>query len=232
MSAPDAAGGPAGTGVPAGGGPAGTGDLLAVPLVEAPGDGTPSDVLQARLLDELVEAASPDVGLVRPVLGAGTAAVVLSMFVMASDVRHAEAGLSAVLARTLGLHDVYRAGYAVMFSVEGVRTGYEITLGCTVAFLLVPFFAATSVLLTIRRVPVQRALSSLACAVGLIVTFNQLRLVAIALSMDHFGPALGYSLSHVLLGTLISTTGVVLAGTAFLAVLLRGTFTRAGAHHG
>ena len=176
-------------------------------------------------------AASLDVGLVRPVLAVGSVAVLIALFVLARHVQHAEAGVSAALARAVGLSDAHAVGSVVLFSVQGYWTGYRVTLGCTVAFLIVPFFAATAVLVGIRRVPVARALAALTAAVVTVVAFNQARLTTIALGMATWGPAAGYSYTHVFVGTVISTLGVVLAGTSYLTVVLRGTFTRAGAHH-
>lgn len=176
-------------------------------------------------------AAGLDVGLVRPLLAAASGVVLVALFVLARRVQEAEAGVSAALARAAGLGDAHRLGTVVLFSVDGQWTGYQVTLGCTVAFLVVPFFAATAVLVSIRRVPARRALLSLTAAVVTVVTVNQARLTTIALGMATWGPEAGYSHTHVFVGTVISTFGVVLAGVAYLGVLLRGTYTRAGAHH-
>jgi len=173
-------------------------------------------------------AAGSDVGLVRPVLTTGALAALIALFVAADEIRHLEAALSAVLARAVGIDDARVVGSSVLFAVDGVTTGYSITLGCTVAFLVFPFTAATAGLLAIRRVPVARSLASLLSAVGIVVAFNQVRLVTIASAMEVWGPDEGYARTHVLVGTVISTTGVVLAGTAYLAVLLRGTFPERG----
>lgn len=115
-------------------------------------------------------AASLDVGLVRPVLAVGSLAVLVALFVLARRVQETEAAVSAALARAAGLSDAHSLGSVVLFSVQGNWTGYQVTLGCTVAFLIVPFFAATAVLVSIRRVPVLRALAGLSdcfrCASG------------------------------------------------------------------
>ncbi|PRY16874.1 exosortase/archaeosortase family protein [Kineococcus rhizosphaerae] len=206
----------------------------------APADGTSAEYeAQAQRAFDALDprwvapdrAASLDVGLVRPVLALGSLAVLVALFVLAHRVQETEAAVSAALARAAGLSDAHHLGSVVLFSVQGNWTGYQVTLGCTVAFLIVPFFAGTAVLVSIRRVPVLRALAGLTTAITTVVAFNQLRLLTIALGMATWGPDAGYSYTHVFVGTTISTFGVVLAGVAYLGVLLRGTFTRAGAHH-
>ena len=168
-------------------------------------------------------AGSDDVGLVRPVLSAFAVVLMVALFVVAQRVQELEATISAELARLGGISDAVRTGTSVLFTVDGVRTGYSITLGCTVAFLIIPFTGATVVLLAIQRVRVRTAVAALAAAIGTIVAINQLRLLTIAEAMSAFGADEGYARTHVLVGTVISTLGVVAAGTLYLAVLLRGS---------
>ncbi|MQA32754.1 exosortase/archaeosortase family protein [Modestobacter roseus] len=171
-------------------------------------------------------AGSDDVGLVRPLLSIVAAGVMIGLFVVADRVQELEASLSAGLARLGGISDAARVGTSVLFSVDGVQTGYGITLGCTVAFLIIPFTGVTVVLLAVQRVSAWRALASLAAAIGTVFAVNQVRLLAIAEAMATFGPADGYARTHLLAGTLISTIGVVAAGTLYLAILLRGSASK------
>jgi exosortase/archaeosortase family protein len=168
--------------------------------------------------------APEDVGLFRPAIGLACLAVVVSLFVFESRLRAFEASISVHLVHLLGLHDTVRMGSTVLFRTDGVLTGYTLTLGCTAAFLVVPFFVATGALVAIHRVPAIRSVTSLIAAVATVLVFNQIRLLTIALAMNAFGARRGYSYSHVLVGTFISTIGVVCAGFIYLAILLRGSF--------
>lgn len=165
-----------------------------------------------------------DVGLVRPGMVAGGVATVVLMLWYADLLQALEAAVTAWSARMIGLDDAYQLGRSVLFTVDGQATGIDITVGCTAAFLLLPFVAATTVLLAVRRIPAVRAFTSLATAVLLILAVNQARMLAIAAGMAHWGPEVGYARTHVLVGTAVSTVGLVLAGTCYLLVLLRGTY--------
>ena len=167
---------------------------------------------------------APDVGLVRPGMVAGGVATLVLMLVEATRLQQLEAAASVPLARLIGLDDARQIGRSVLFTVEGQPTGVDITIGCTAAFLLLPFVLATTVLLAVRRIPARRAFASLATAVVVVLAVNQARVLAIIAGMGAWGPEDGYGRTHVLVGTAVSTVGVVLAGSAFLLVLLRGTY--------
>lgn len=177
----------------------------------------------ALLLDADTDRTA-DVGLVRPGMVAGGALTMLAMIVFSSRLQNLEAAAAVPLARMIGLEDARRVGRSVLFTVDGRATGIDITVGCTAAFLLLPFVLATTVLLAVRRIPALRAFTSLAVAVVVILLVNQARMLAITAGMATWGPEVGYARTHVLVGTAVSTLGVVLAGTCYLVVLLRGTY--------
>ncbi|SDO44365.1 exosortase/archaeosortase family protein [Klenkia soli] len=165
-----------------------------------------------------------DVGLVRPGMVVGGVLTVLAMVVFSTRLQDLEAAAAVPGARLIGLEDARQVGRSVLFTVDGQPTGIDITVGCTAAFLLLPFVVATTVLLAVRRIPAVRAFSSLAVAVVVILAVNQARMLAITAGMSVWGPEVGYARTHVLVGTAVSTLGVVLAGTCYLVVLLRGTY--------
>lgn len=167
---------------------------------------------------------APDVGLVRPGMVAGGVATLVLMLVEADRLQRLEAALAVPPARWIGLEDARQVGRSVLFTVDGQATGIDITVGCTAAFLLLPFVAATTVLLAVRRIPALRAFTSLGAAVLVILAVNQARMLAITAGMAAWGPDVGYARTHVLVGTAVSTVGVVLAGSCYLLVLLRGTY--------
>jgi len=182
-----------------------------------------------RLLTAEPDGA-PDVGLVRPGMVAGGVVTLLLMLVEAGRLQQLEAAASVPLARLIGLSDARQVGRSVLFTVDGQATGIDITVGCTAAFLLLPFVVATTVLLAVRRIPAARAFASLATAVVVVLAVNQARVLAIIAGMSAWGPEDGYGRTHVLVGTAVSTLGVVAAGTCYLLVLLRGTYPAARPH--
>jgi exosortase/archaeosortase family protein len=182
-----------------------------------------------RLLTAEPDGA-PDVGLVRPGMVAGGVVTLLLMLVEAGRLQQLEAAASVPLARLIGLSDARQVGRSVLFTVDGQATGIDITVGCTAAFLLLPFVVATTVLLAVRRIPAVRAFASLATAVVVVLAVNQARVLAIIAGMSAWGPEDGYGRTHVLVGTAVSTLGVVAAGTCYLLVLLRGTYPAARPH--
>ncbi|MEI4273468.1 hypothetical protein TEK04_17235 [Klenkia sp. LSe6-5] len=168
-----------------------------------------------------------DVGLVRPGMVAGGVLTLVLMLVEADRLQRWEAAAAVPLARLVGVEDARQLGRSVLFSVDGQATGIDVTVGCTAAFLLLPFVAATTVLLAVRRIPALRAIASLGTAVLVILAVNQARMLAITAGMVTWGPEVGYARTHVLVGTAVSTLGLVVAGTCFLLVLLRGTYPSA-----
>jgi exosortase/archaeosortase family protein len=163
-----------------------------------------------------------DLGLARPVVAAGTVAAVVAVLAGGRWLRLAEAAVSEQVARAVGTHDVQRIGTAVTFDLDGRAVGYGITLGCTVAFLLVPFLLAAGLVLTLQRASAPRTLAALGAAVAVVALTNQVRLLVILCGIRALGLERGYSATHVLVGTAVSTVGVVSAALLFLAVVTRG----------
>lgn len=132
-----------------------------------------------------------------------------------------EAWLSAAVASALGVVDAEPFGSAVVFALEGRNVGFTITPGCSVAFLLPFFFATAAALLAFGRIGVRRALVTVAAVSAMLFAVNQVRLLIVSVSMRGWGFETGYERSHVFLGTLASTTGVVLGVFLFLYLVTR-----------
>jgi len=64
----------------------------------------------------------------------------VAMITQQALVRELEARTGADLARWLGLVPARAVGSAVVFPLRGRLVGYTVTEGCTVAFLVAPFF--------------------------------------------------------------------------------------------
>ncbi|ASW54797.1 hypothetical protein [Plantactinospora sp. KBS50] len=143
-----------------------------------------------------------------------------------------EAGLNARLVSATGLAHTTAVGAAVIFPLDHRWVGFLVSTGCSVALLLVPPFVLAGLLVGFRRITVPRAVIAVALAVGLLVVVNQIRLTAVVLSMQIWGFEVGYERSHVLIGSVISTIGLIAVTVVFLLLVGRGDRSRRarGAH--
>ncbi|GAB7047591.1 hypothetical protein [Catenuloplanes indicus] len=162
------------------------------------------------------------IGPVRIMLAIGAVLAIAALIYWDDELRHMEACTSAWLARRNGLTDATCTGSTVLFMIGEFQSGVTITLGCTVTFLAIPFLLATSGLFVINRVSLVKSFLALLAAVAFIMVCNHLRLLSIEVAMRIWGAEDGYSATHILVGTLISTLGVIGGGLAYLYVLLFG----------
>lgn len=164
-----------------------------------------------------------------PMLAAfGVAAAGISIAVAHRSVQILEAWLSAGLANGLGVVPAEPFGIAVVFPLDGRNVGFTITPGCSVAFLLPVFFVVAAALVAFGRIGISRAVFTVAVVSATLFAVNQLRLLIVSASMQGWGFETGYERSHILLGTLASTTGVVFGVFLFLFLVTRPRQTGAG----
>jgi exosortase/archaeosortase family protein len=142
------------------------------------------------------------------------------------DVAVVEAWLNARLVSAIGLAETTSIGAAVIFPLEQRWVGFLVSTGCSVALLLVPPFVLAALLVGFRRVTLTRALVAVALAIGLLVVVNQIRLAAVVASMQLWGFEVGYQRSHVLIGSAISTVGLIAVAIVFFLLVGRGSRTR------
>ena len=135
-------------------------------------------------------------------------------------VRGLEARTGADLARGLGLVPAQAVGSAVVFPLRGRFVGYTVTEGCTVAFLVAPFFVIAALLIASSRTPPRRGVGALAVLTVVFFTVNQARLFVVAASMQMWGFRSGYERSHVFLGTTLSTIGAVVGLLLFVRLVV------------
>jgi exosortase/archaeosortase family protein len=128
---------------------------------------------------------------------------------MNGTVRRFETTLSAAFVRLTGGHGVTTLGNNVEFFAKGHFVGFTLDAGCSAAFLLAPFLVLGAALLATGRFPVRRGLISLAVALVAVFLANQARLLVIAIAIRSWGLSQGYDRSHVFLGTIVSTLGVL-----------------------
>jgi len=139
-----------------------------------------------------------------------------------SLVRGLEARTGAHAARLLGLVPARAVGSAVVFPLDGRFVGYAVTEGCTVAFLVAPFFVIAALLIASHRTPPRRGLVALVTLTVVFFGVNQARLFVVAASMRAWGFRPGYERSHVFLGTTLSTIGAVVGLLLFVWLVIDG----------
>jgi exosortase/archaeosortase family protein len=106
----------------------------------------------------------------------------------------------------------------VYFSwVDGPAVGMRITAECTVALLTGPLCLLGGALLGFTRARWQRLLVGLAAGLVAVVVVNQVRLVLIAISIQHWGMP-GYDVSHKFVGTVVALAGFVAASLLMLRI--------------
>ncbi|MFC5924326.1 hypothetical protein [Micromonospora vulcania] len=137
------------------------------------------------------------------------------------DIASAEAWLNARLVKITGLANADSIGAAVIFPLDHRWVGFMVSSGCSVAMLLIPPIVLASTLVGFRRISISRGLNALAIAVVLLVTVNQLRLAAVVVSMRTWGFRLGYERSHVLIGSAITTVGLIAVAILFVVLVSR-----------
>lgn len=143
-------------------------------------------------------------------------------------VRALEAWLSAGLAKGLDVVQAEPFGSAVVFPLDGRQVGFSITPGCSVAFLLPFFFVVAAALLAFERITPRRSVVTIVAVSAVLFAVNQVRLLIVSASMQGWGFETGYERSHILLGTLASTIGVVLGVFLFLYLVTRPSRSASG----
>ena len=156
------------------------------------------------------------------VLAAGLVALAALVVAANRSVRLFETSVAASVLRLTGAHQVGSLGPNVLFSAKGRYVGVALDPGCSAAFLVAPFLVLGAAMLLTGRVTVRRGLASTALAVVLVFLANQARLFVIASAIRAWGLRVGYERSHVFLGTVVSTFGVLFGALAFFYFVSRG----------
>jgi len=144
----------------------------------------------------------------------------VASLVLLRPVRLAEAMLSSAVLSALGF-GAERVGTSVLVETDGARAGFTIASGCSTALLAAPFLAVGALAVATGRVRPGRAFATLAAALVGVVVVNQLRFGIVGAAIGWFGFRTGYGQSHVLIGTLVSTVGLVVGLAAFVLAMGR-----------
>lgn len=179
--------------------------------LSGPAEASGGDGLLARVRAELSPARVTALALV--------GLLVLSL-VNLRPVRLAEAMLSSVLLSVTGF-GAERLGTSVLVATDGGRAGFTIANGCSTALLAAPFLLVGALAVGTGRIRPGRALTTVAVALLGVIAVNQLRFWIVGASIGWFGFETGYGQSHVLIGTLVSTFGLVIGLAAFILSMSR-----------
>lgn len=145
----------------------------------------------------------------------------LALLVWQTRFRLFETDVSAWIVRSLRLRPAASAvGTNVIFPLHGRWVGFSLTVACTAALLMLPFFLIAGLLMLSGRVDRRRGLSALLAVSAIVFLVNQLRMLLIAASMMWWGFQRGYERSHVFLGTVLSTIGVIIGMVIFVWMLI------------
>jgi hypothetical protein len=164
---------------------------------------------------------------------AASAMVACSAAVLAWDgLRSLEASASSFVLRLVGAGGMARDSVVLVVDatrddVAGVPSGgfvagsFEIVSSCSVAMFLAPLWLAAGVLLLVRRTPPMTVLRLALGFTFLLVAVSQARYVVTGWLIHSLGQERGYPLAHVLIGSILSTVGLVGGTVAFLVLALR-----------
>jgi exosortase/archaeosortase family protein len=135
------------------------------------------------------------------------------------SITRSEARVNGWLVSALGLADAQSVGSAVIFPSDGRWIGFLVTAGCSVALPMLPPLLVASMFLAAGRVSWGRGAFTTGATALLLGAVNQLRLAVVVISMRAWGFEVGYERSHVLIGSAITTTGLVAVTLMFVVVL-------------
>lgn len=135
-------------------------------------------------------------------------------------VRSVEASTQSLLLTAVGMR-AESLGQAVIFPLEGRWVGVGFSVGCSVAPLTALFLGGSSVAAWLRPLRLRSVALGVGALVLLFMVANQLRIVTIVAMMRTLGFERGYEISHIFLGSAISTIGFVAALVLFVRLVVR-----------
>ncbi len=147
-------------------------------------------------------------------------AVAVALLVGTTTVARGEASLLARLLRLLGMSAQQDSARVLFPTAHGI-IGIALTAGCSVGPLIALFLLAAAGLCWFRPAPLRPVARAILLLVAAFVLVNQLRLVVIAYSIRRWGTGQGYEISHVFVGSLLTTTGFIAGVYLFARALTR-----------
>lgn len=133
-----------------------------------------------------------------------------------------EAWATGAIAGGMRLAPTHQAGTSVFFPAKKLFIDFNVTTGCTAALLISPFFVLAAGVVAVGRTSLRWGVAALAVTALTIFMVNQARLLTILVFIRRWGYPRGYDVSHVLVGTVVSTLGVLGGLVLFVSCLRRG----------
>lgn len=131
-----------------------------------------------------------------------------------------EAGLVAWACRTFSPRTMsYGSSFLIDLGTVHTRT-FAIGTGCSAAVMIMPLLVCATVLLVVRAAPLGRVAAATATSALLIVVVNLGRITGNAWVARTYGEGTAFTVSHVLVGTLVSILLAAVACWAFLRMAL------------
>jgi exosortase/archaeosortase family protein len=138
-------------------------------------------------------------------------------------VRIAEAKAVAVLVGALGTRPGRLNATVWVRTPDDLAAGINIVTGCSVGLLVIPLALVTGLALLTGRLRIVKALQAFVAAALIATVLNQLRYAVTLYAIHRWGFEDGYGQTHVLVGSLVSTVGIVVATSITAVVVLRHT---------
>jgi exosortase/archaeosortase family protein len=143
------------------------------------------------------------------------------LLVLGEQVRTLEAWVQATALDLFGIAATAVRETVMVRLPSGLGVGIRITPGCSVGPLLATFLLGSSPFVWYRSLGWRCVLTAVAQLAVVLVAANQMRIAVIVGSMQLWGIHRGYEVSHVFLGSTITTIGFVLGALLFVRLLLR-----------
>ena len=137
------------------------------------------------------------------------------------ELRFAEASGASTLAGLLGIHPGRLNATVWVQTPDHWPAGINIVNGCSVGLLIIPLALVTGLMLVTGRVRTRSAVGAFLAVAFLVTALNQIRYVITLFAIHRWGFEEGYGQTHVLVGSLVSSVGIVLATATMTIVLLR-----------
>lgn len=135
-------------------------------------------------------------------------------------IRSVEASAQAFALNLVGMR-ADALGQAVIFPLQGRWVGVGFSLGCSIAPLSALFLSGSAVAAWMRPLRLRSVVLGVGALVLVFMIANQLRIATIVGMMHTLGFQRGYEISHIFLGSAISTIGFVAAVVLFVRLVLR-----------
>jgi exosortase/archaeosortase family protein len=155
----------------------------------------------------------------RRVTSLGLVGIAAMLLFNAREVRVAEAWIQWLLLQAAGIES-HHVGTVVLIEAQDRWVGVSLTAGCSVGPMLAIFLTACAPFVWYRSMSVVRVMGAVLQLAAVLVLANEVRIAAIVGAMRIWGVERGYDMSHVFLGSAITTVGFVVGLVLFMRLFV------------